>query len=135
MYCALPNKSVSAGVSVSTFLFSRAHVALAPWICFRLAMQAFFWLAVRAFTKFGIAIAAKRPIMATTIMISTSVKPAFRWVLLFIYCFLPFCRGVNINRRRFTNIAAHRSQIAFRQPHLHTSNGYAMARSDDRAAT
>src|SRR5262249_15896929 len=47
-------------------------------------MQAFFWLAVRAFTKLGIAMAARRPMMATTIMISTSVKPAFRWLLIFI---------------------------------------------------
>jgi hypothetical protein len=41
-------------------------------------MQAFFWLAARAFTKLGIAIAARRPMIATTIMISTSVKPDLR---------------------------------------------------------
>jgi hypothetical protein len=34
--------------------------------------------------KLGIAIAARRPIMATTIMISTRVKPALREVLIFI---------------------------------------------------
>src|ERR1700722_20945439 len=32
----------------------------------------------RAFTKLGIAIAASRPMMPTTIIISTSVKPNFR---------------------------------------------------------
>ena len=51
---------------------------------FKFAMQAFFWLAVRALTKLGIAMAARRPMIATTIMISTSVKPAFRDVLSFI---------------------------------------------------
>src|SRR5580704_6879793 len=40
-----------------------------------LLIQALAWEVARAFTKLGIAIAARRPIMATTIMISTSVKP------------------------------------------------------------
>src|SRR3989442_555985 len=40
------------------------------------------WAFSRAFTKFGIAIAASSPMMATTIMISTSVKPAFLFVLI-----------------------------------------------------
>src|SRR5205809_5117836 len=40
------------------------------------------WAFSRAFTKFGIAIAANNPMMATTIMISTSVKPAFLFVLI-----------------------------------------------------
>src|SRR5437016_7729521 len=40
------------------------------------------WAASRAFTKFGIAIAANNPMMATTIMISTSVKPAVLFVLI-----------------------------------------------------
>ena len=45
----------------------------------------------RARTKLGIAIAAKRPIMATTIMISTRVKPALRTVLVvFILFFLNY---------------------------------------------
>ena len=47
-------------------------------------MQAFFWLAVRAFTKLGIAIAASKPMIATTIMISTTVKPPFCVVLIFM---------------------------------------------------
>jgi hypothetical protein len=34
--------------------------------------------------------AANRPIMATTIMISTSVKPNFFDLLRFIFAFLPF---------------------------------------------
>ena len=55
---------------------------MAPSIWRRLLMQAFFWAVVRAFTKFGIAIAASKPMMATTIMISTRVKPDFLLVLL-----------------------------------------------------
>ena len=50
---------------------------------------------VRAFTKLGIAIAANRPMMATTIMISTRVKPDLREVLVFILVFILLCRGVN----------------------------------------
>ena len=38
-------------------------------------MQVFVRAVVLACTKFGIAIAAKRPMIATTIIISTSVKP------------------------------------------------------------
>jgi len=39
-------------------------------------MHAFACEVARALIKLGIAIAAKRPMMATTIMISTNVKPA-----------------------------------------------------------
>src|SRR5437016_11141636 len=42
------------------------------------------WALSRAFTKFGIAIAASNPMIATTIMISTSVKPAVLIVLICI---------------------------------------------------
>ena len=38
-------------------------------------MQAFFCDSARDLTKFGIAMAAKMPMIATTIIISTSVKP------------------------------------------------------------
>src|SRR6266851_5016293 len=82
----LPNKSAATGTSALFFFISSAQVALAPSTCFMLAMQAFFWLAARAFTKLGIAIAASKPMMATTIMISTSVKPARREFLSFILC-------------------------------------------------
>src|SRR5205809_7040303 len=41
-------------------------------------MHAFFWLTVRAFTKLGMAMAASNPMIATTIIISTSVKPPRR---------------------------------------------------------
>src|SRR5580765_1819986 len=44
----------------------------------------------RAFTKLGIAMAAKRPMMATTIMISTRVKPDLRLVLICILL-IAFC--------------------------------------------
>ena len=54
----------------------------------------------RAFTKFGIAMAAKRPMMATTIMISTSVKPALRmFFIVFIFC-LSFWMWCEQNDRR-----------------------------------
>jgi len=57
-------------------------------------MHAFCCDVARAFRKLGIAIAAKRPIMATTIMISTSVKPALREVLIFMLLFF-LLGGVN----------------------------------------
>src|SRR5258706_10662624 len=57
-------------------------------------MHAFIWEVVRALTKLGIAIAASRPMMATTIMISTRVKPDLFEVLTFIMC-LAFFGGVN----------------------------------------
>src|SRR5881394_2165173 len=62
-------------------------------------MQAFFWLAVRAFTKLGIAIAASKPMMATTIMISTRVKPDL-WDVLTFMLYLPFFGGVNAGDER-----------------------------------
>ena len=60
------------------------HGCLAPSIWRRLLMQAFCCAELRAFTKLGMAIAASKPMMATTIMISTSVKPDLREVLVFI---------------------------------------------------
>src|SRR5687768_2177608 len=71
-------------VAFGACFFSRAHCSFAPSIWRRLLMHAFFCAVVRAFTKLGIAIAARRPMMATTIMISTSVKPLLREVLIFI---------------------------------------------------
>ena len=53
-----------------------------------LFMQTFFCDVVRALMKFGIAIAASNPMMATTIMISTSVNPDF--LVLFNMCLFPF---------------------------------------------
>jgi len=44
-------------------------------------MQAFDWEVARALMKFGIAIAANSPIMATTIMISTNEKAAWRFLM------------------------------------------------------
>src|SRR5467141_2876880 len=92
MYWVLPNKSAATGVLALFFFISSAQVALAPSTCFMLAMQAFFWLAARAFTKLGIAIAASKPMMASTIMISTSVKPARREFLSFIRLYLSLWR-------------------------------------------
>src|ERR1043166_1375842 len=65
-------------------------------------MQALACEVVRALTKLGIAMAARRPMMATTIMISTSVKPALFEVLIFIpfvvITFL-FIRGERSDKR------------------------------------
>src|SRR6478735_4105193 len=63
-------------------------------------MHALIWLFSRAFTKFGIAIAASKPMIATTIMISTKVNPDLRNVLTFIgLAFLT--GGVNASEGRF----------------------------------
>src|SRR5215469_6400658 len=55
-----------------------------------LLMQAFCCEVARAFTKLGIAMAANKPMMATTIMISTRVKPALRdcFICFILYYFL-----------------------------------------------
>src|SRR6266571_9342643 len=58
-------------------------------------MQAFICEVVRALMKLGIAIAARRPMMATTIMISTNVKPDLREVLMFILVVCLSVCGVN----------------------------------------
>ena len=50
-------------------------------------MQALFWLTERALTKFGMAIAASKAMIATTIIISTSVKPALRMLFVFMLAF------------------------------------------------
>src|SRR5260370_2680196 len=76
--------SVVPTVAVLCCFISSAHSWAAPSIWRRLLMHALAWEVVRALTKLGIAIAARRPMMATTIMISTSVKPDLRVVLIFI---------------------------------------------------
>src|ERR1022692_2193509 len=91
--------SVKPGVADGDFLFSRAQVWVAPSIWRRLLIQAFFCDCVRARTKLGIAIAASKPMMATTIMISTNVKPDL-WDVLFFILFFLFCsRRERSNRR------------------------------------
>ena len=52
-----------------------------------LMMQEFACAVFLFLTKFGMAIAASIPMIATTIMISTNVKPATRFVFNFI---IPF---------------------------------------------
>src|ERR1043166_2508298 len=79
------------------FLFSNAHWSLAPSMMRRLLRIEFSWALSRAFTKFGIAIAANKPMMATTIMISTRVKPAFLFVLI---CISDLSVVVYLNARR-----------------------------------
>src|SRR5256885_9122254 len=85
--------SVNTTASIGPALVSTAHCWIAPSIWRRLLMQAFIWAVVRALMKLGIAIAASRPIMATTIMISSRVKPTLRDVLVFICMFFRY--GVN----------------------------------------
>src|ERR1700761_7531448 len=93
MYCWMLSL---VGTTVALALFSRAQSCLAPSIWRRLLMQAFCCAVVRACTKLGIAIAASKPMMATTIMISINVKPALREELIFILlCFVLFYCGVN----------------------------------------
>src|ERR1051326_8112486 len=55
------------------------------------------WAFSRAFTKFGIAIAANNPMMATTIMISTRVKPDLLFVL-FCITLLSFFLSHGVNK-------------------------------------
>src|SRR5215208_832480 len=68
---------------------------MAPSIWRRLLMQALVCEVVRALTKLGIAMAANKPMMATTIMISTRVKPDLREVFTFMLTYLSVLRGVN----------------------------------------
>src|SRR5882724_6701824 len=79
------------GAVLGPALLSSAQVCLAPSIWRRLLMHAFCCAFKRARTKLGMAMVASNPMMATTIMISTSVKPAARECLFFIcFIFLPW---------------------------------------------
>src|SRR6516164_7102074 len=88
---------------------SNAHSFTAAVIWRMLLMQAFCCEVVRAFTKLGIAMAAKRPMMATTIMISTSVKPDLRDALIFILLFRSFCFAVRARQQAGYLVSAVRS--------------------------
>src|ERR1022692_5114068 len=91
--------SVNPTVAEVLFLVSNAQVWTALSIWRKLLIQAFFCDCVRALTKLGIAIAANKPMMATTIMISTNVKPDL-WDILFFILFFLFCsRRERSNRR------------------------------------
>ena len=67
----------NGGHGVGPALLSRAQVCLAPSIWRRLLMQARLLGFALARMKLGMAMVASRPMMATTIMISTNVKPEF----------------------------------------------------------
>src|ERR1017187_8663587 len=85
-----------AGPSPVFFPVSSAHSLTAASIWRMLLMQALACEVARALTKLGMAIAANRPIMATTIIISTNVIPYLRRVfILFIFIFLSILCGVN----------------------------------------
>ena len=84
--------SVAVGVAEVCWPLSKAHCCFAASMMRRLLMQALVWDVCRARTKLGIAIAASKPMMATTIMISTSVKPDLRFVLsAFMLDYFPLC--------------------------------------------
>src|SRR3954470_745340 len=84
------------GRAVWAALVSKAHCCFAPSNWRRLLMHAFVCEVVRARTKLGIAMAARRPMIATTIMISTRVKPHLFDILIFIFArLLSVVRGVN----------------------------------------
>src|SRR5882762_2077924 len=96
-------------------------------------MQAFFWLAVRAFTKFGIAIAASKPMMATTIMISTRMKPDLRVILTFML--LTFLSsGVNAGEGPLLLVLHNVHLLPFTDRGSLFSSGYAIA-TDSASAT
>src|SRR6185295_2717588 len=71
-------------------------------------MQALFCDVIRARRKLGTAMVASKPMMATTIMISTSVKPAGRCVLIFMSFLSYFCREPN----RLADCLVHKVSIA-----------------------
>src|SRR5258708_10360892 len=75
---------------------------------------------VRALTKLGIAMAAKRPMMATTIMISTRVKPDLRLVLICILLIAFCCCLLRREQRKrpVIMIASVCSRISFCKPHV-----------------
>src|SRR5580658_9281465 len=83
-------RSLLLTVAPDCWPVSNAHSFTAAVICRMLLMQAFCWEVARAFTKLGIAMAASNPMMATTIIISTRVKPALRDCFMFFILFL-FC--------------------------------------------
>src|SRR4051812_25798620 len=106
-----------AGEAVWEALVSKAHCCFAPSNWRRLLMQAFCCEVVRARTKLGIAMAASKPMMATTIMISTSVNPCLFDLLLFISTLTFLLRGLNtaIGVLLFSFTVVH---FADCQPHL-----------------
>jgi hypothetical protein len=61
-------------------------------------MQAFICAVVRARTKLGIAMAASKPMMATTIIISTSVNPEFLTLLIFMTTNFTFLFSLGPNK-------------------------------------
>src|SRR5581483_11989565 len=73
------------GMVLGPALLSRAQVCLAPSSWRRLLMQAVCLALALARMKLGMAMVASSPMMATTIMISTRVKPELRRDLIFMF--------------------------------------------------
>ncbi len=79
-------------------------------------MQAIFYACCRLFIKFGTAIDANNPMMATTIMISTKVKPDASDVLIFMHICLSVLWREPGNGRVIIYYCHRCSQIARCQP-------------------
>src|SRR5262245_15419233 len=129
--------SLKPTVAAVSFLFSSAHCWIAPSIWRRLLMQAFICEVVRALIKLGIAIAANRPIIATTIMISTNVKPDLRDVFLFILYFVfsllrreQDSRRVSIISMRSLIACCNRRKLLAKQVPNMTKKAYAASKRD-----
>ena len=80
---AIPNFVKARATSQQNACINNMRQITAAVIWRMLLMQAFCCEVARAFTKLGIAMAASKPMMATTIIISTSVKPALRDCFMF----------------------------------------------------
>src|SRR6185369_7539982 len=83
-YPLAPNNSASVGVSVKALRCAAAHAILAPSSDLRFASQACLRASSIALLKLGIAIAARMPMIATTIMISMRVNADVDLALVFI---------------------------------------------------
>jgi hypothetical protein len=90
-------------VAVSEAPVSTAHTCVAPSIFLKLAIQASCWAFCLALTKFGMAIAANKPIIATTIIISTSVKP-FVLIFIIILYHLPFAQDWGCFSKKYIDL-------------------------------
>ena len=94
--------SASSGVSVLPARFSIAHCCFPDSICRRLFKQPFFCACVRERIMLGIEIVANIPTTATTIIISTRVKPDLRTFIAFIIR-LPFRDEIPNHSSRFNS--------------------------------
>src|SRR5438094_5880540 len=106
MYCA---SSTSRGCAPAPVLLSRAHWSFEFSIMRRLLRIELSWPLSRALSALGVDIPANNPMMATTIMISRSVKPLLRLAFICIIRFSFLCYQREPCRRRLllTNMGVH----------------------------